>query len=110
MLTFPLPARIDGDALRSELRAAGLTTADVYVAGDQVVVSGTTDQTKAAQVVSAHTGTPLPLSAADQAAKDAATALAALRAKAATVAAGTATFTATELQTILAATVLRAGR
>lgn len=110
MLTFPLPAVLNGDALRAQLRAAGLIAAEVSVSGADLVITGTDDRAAAASVVSAHDGQPLPLDPEAQADVDAATQLASIRAKAKQVAAGTDTFTAAQVQKILAHLVLRATR
>lgn len=55
MLTFPVPAALNGDALAAELMAAGLEAA-VSVSGDQLVVDGPTqaDRERVRAVIAAH--------------------------------------------------------
>lgn len=112
MLTFPVPAAINGDALTKQLADAGFPGAAVSVAGDELQIVGPQDGDRAAveAVVSAHDGQPLPLSPERQADEDARAQLAAIRSKAKEVAAGTGTFTAAQIQKILAHLILRATR
>lgn len=55
MLTFPVPAALNGDALSDELAAAGFD-ADVFVRGDELVVDGPddTDRDAVQAVIDGH--------------------------------------------------------
>lgn len=57
MLTFTAPAELHGDALTAELAAAGLT-ADIYIEGDTLYVSGTDDRAGVQKVLAAHVPPP----------------------------------------------------
>lgn len=53
MLTFPIPASLQGQALSDELAAAGLA-ADVYIRGDELVIDGPTDRAAVKRILDAH--------------------------------------------------------
>lgn len=84
MLTFPVPASLNGDALTDELAAAGFPDADVTVVGDDLRVTGIDDADRDAvrSVLDAHVPPPPPADPADEfrAAIEAATSIADLKA------------------------------
>lgn len=106
-LIFPKPAALNGRALEAELAAVGIQ-ARVTTSGDRLEVWGPdvseANRDQAGQVISAHTGEP---TAEQKTETDSRAQVAAIRAKARAVLAGTDTFTASELQKIVAALVLR---
>lgn len=55
MLTFPLPAALNGMALAAELRAVGLDVSDqgVHVVGDELHIDAT-DRARVERVLAAH--------------------------------------------------------
>ena len=113
--TTTVPAVLDGHALLAEVAAAvGRPSADFrldLVEGEITVHAP--DRVQASSIeaaVRAHSGTPLPLTVEEQADSDAGTQLLGARAKAREVAAGNGTFTAAQVQKILAHLILRATR
>lgn len=62
MLTFPVPAALNGDALAAELRAAGvqLKNHDVSVTQDQLCIVTDADRATVQSVVQAHVPPPPP--------------------------------------------------
>lgn len=84
MLTFPAPAKINGEALTAELATAGYPDADVYLRDSELVIVGPDDTDRAGvkRVVDAHVPPPPPPNPQDEFRKavEAATTLAALKA------------------------------
>jgi hypothetical protein len=61
VLTFPVPAALNGEALTAELAAAGIT-ASVTVSGDSLQVVTDADHSAVERVVKAHVPPPPPAS------------------------------------------------